>query len=63
MEAIAAATSVNAQFLGMEDRLGTLEPGKTADLILVKGDPTGDIKAMRHVRHVMLNGVWVGEAP
>lgn len=63
LEAIAAGTRHNAQFLGIEDRLGTLEPGKTADLILIEGNPTSDIKAMRHVRHVMLNGVWISEAP
>ncbi len=40
-------------------RLGTLQPGKTADLILVAGDPSKDISAMRQIRAVMQNGRWV----
>jgi imidazolonepropionase-like amidohydrolase len=62
LEAITAGTYHNAKFLGIEYRLGALEPGKTADLILIEGDPTRDIEVMRHVRRVMLNGVWVHEA-
>lgn len=57
--AIHAATLLNAGLLGAEDRLGSLEPGKAADLVLVEGDPTRDIRAMREVRRVMLNGRWV----
>ena len=63
MEAITAGTRTNAQFLGIEDRLGTVEAGKLADLILVDGDPSRDITAMRNVTHVMLNGSWVRVAP
>ena len=62
-EAIVAATSRGARFLGCADRLGSVEPGKLADLVLVEGDPLADIGAMRSVRHVMLNGRWVGDAP
>ncbi len=58
-----AATSRGADFLGCGDRLGSVEPGKLADLVLVDGDPLADIGAMRSVRHVMLNGLWVGDAP
>ena len=43
----------------IEERLGSLEKGKIADLIVVEGDPLNDIKAMRNLRRVMLNGVWV----
>ncbi|HIG30679.1 MAG TPA: DUF1028 domain-containing protein [Verrucomicrobiales bacterium] len=63
MEAIRSATQINAQFFGIDDRLGTIEIGKTADLTLVDGDPSQDIAAMRSVKHVMLNGIWVGESP
>lgn len=57
MDAIRSATSVAAEFLGVQDRLGTLEPGKLADLIAVKGDPLADISRMRAVHFVMKEGV------
>ena len=63
LEAVTAGTLRNAQFFGIADRLGTLEQHKTADLILVDGDPSADIAPMRRVKHVMLNGAWVGESP
>lgn len=59
MEAILAGTKNNAAFFGIADRLGSVEAGKLADLILVEGDPLADISAMRNVRRVMLNGAWV----
>lgn len=62
-DAIAAGTRHNAKFFDIDDRLGAVEPGKTADLILVKGNPAEDIVAMNNVRHVMLNGAWFGDAP
>jgi len=58
LEAITAGTLNNAQFFGADDRLGSIEPGKLADLILIKGDPSRDIRAMKNVRHVILNGIW-----
>ncbi|WP_240807240.1 amidohydrolase family protein [Polyangium spumosum] len=58
-EVIAAATLETARFLRIQDRLGSLEPGKIADLILVGGDPGEGLSALRDVRRVMLNGVWV----
>jgi imidazolonepropionase-like amidohydrolase len=62
MEAIVAATMENARFFRVADRLGSVEAGKLADLVLVGGDPLKDISAMRRVRRVMLNGRWVGAA-
>jgi imidazolonepropionase-like amidohydrolase len=59
LEAIRAGTFDNARFFRQEDRLGTIEAGKLADLILVEGDPARDIAAMRKIRRVMLNGSWV----
>ena len=61
LEAITAGTRNNAEFFGIDDRLGTIEPGKLADLVLVEGDPSRDIRAMNIVRHVMLNGIWQGQ--
>ncbi len=57
LAAIRTATSVNAQLLGVADRLGTLEVGKVADVIAVSGDPTKDITAMTKVVYVMKDGV------
>ncbi|HKQ51339.1 MAG TPA: amidohydrolase family protein, partial [Pyrinomonadaceae bacterium] len=63
MQAIVAGTSENARFFHAADRLGTIERGKLADLILVEGDPSKDITAMRRVRRVMLNGRWIVPGP
>jgi imidazolonepropionase-like amidohydrolase len=59
MEAIVAATVENARFFRIEDRLGSIERGKLADLLLVEGDPSRDISVMRRINRVMLNGRWV----
>jgi imidazolonepropionase-like amidohydrolase len=59
MQAIVAGTLENARFFHADDRLGSVEPGKLADLVLVEGDPLADISAMRRVRRVMLAGRWV----
>jgi imidazolonepropionase-like amidohydrolase len=59
LEAIRAGTFENARFFRQEDRLGSVEAGKLADLVLIEGDPSKDIRRMRQVRRVMLNGAWV----
>ena len=56
MQAIQAATRVNAELLGMEQDLGTLEPGKLADLIAVAADPLEDLSELERVTFVMLGG-------
>ncbi len=56
MEAIQAATRTASQLLRVEDRLGTLEAGKLADVIAVKGNPLDDIKVMKDVVFVMKEG-------
>jgi imidazolonepropionase-like amidohydrolase len=56
MQAIQAATRVNAELLGWNDRIGTVEAGKLADLVAVPGDALADLSALRRVRFVMLGG-------
>ncbi len=57
MRAIAAATSVAAECLGVADQVGTLEVGKYADLIAIDGDPLQDIRATRKVALTVKGGV------
>ena len=59
MEAIQVATRDSARLLRLDDRIGTLEPGKLADFIVVHGDPLADIAVLRdnaNIRRVVLNG-------
>ena len=58
MEAIVAGTMENARYFHIADRLGSVEAGKVADLVLVEGDPAKNISDMRHIKRVMLNGIW-----
>jgi imidazolonepropionase-like amidohydrolase len=55
--AIAAATRVNAQAIGKGRELGSIEPGKLADIIVVNGNPNFDITALSHVEIVIKDGV------
>ena len=59
MQVIVAATMENARYFRVEERLGSIEKGKLADIVVVDGDPLKDIKLMRNVKRVMINGVWV----
>jgi imidazolonepropionase-like amidohydrolase len=56
LAAIVAATSLNAEIIGWGDRVGSLAPGKLADVIAVPGDPLDDITALEHVGFVMKGG-------
>lgn len=58
MEVIVASTMENARFFKIDSRLGSIEKGKIADLILLKENPLKDIKAMSSVEKVMLNGIF-----
>ena len=58
-EVIVAATMENARFFRIDDRLGSIEKGKIADMVLVKGDPLKNISDTRNIVKVMLNGNWI----
>ncbi len=55
-DAIKSATIISAELLGWQDKIGSIEPGKLADIIAVKGDPLNDIKVLRDVKFVMKDG-------
>lgn len=54
--ALRAITIEPARILGVDDRYGTIEPGKTANLVVVDGEP---LEIMTHVRHVIIDGVEI----
>jgi imidazolonepropionase-like amidohydrolase len=54
--AIQSATLVNSQVLGWQDRIGSLEKGKYADIVAVSGDPLQDITELERVKFVMKGG-------
>ena len=56
MEAIVAATRVNARILGLADDLGTIEPGKIADIVVLRGDPRFSITALDDPELVVKDG-------
>ncbi len=59
MEAIVAGTRVGAELIGWEKNIGTIEAGKFADLVAVRGDPLADITLLQRVQLVMKGGVVV----
>jgi hypothetical protein len=62
VEAIHIATENGADFLGAGDRVGTLKPGKQADLIVVRGKPDLQISDIENVETVFKNGVGYNSA-
>ncbi|MBN2334520.1 amidohydrolase family protein, partial [Candidatus Bathyarchaeota archaeon] len=54
MEAIVAATKTGSECVGLGDRIGTIEPGKLADLIVVEGDPLKDIRVLGDKANIRL---------
>jgi len=56
LDVIRAITVNAAEMLGWQDRIGSLEPGKFADLVAVAGDPIADITELERVRFVMKDG-------
>jgi imidazolonepropionase-like amidohydrolase len=59
MQAIQSATIRAAELLGKEETLGSVQPGRFADLVAVKGDPLQDIRVLENPTHVMKDGKLV----
>jgi imidazolonepropionase-like amidohydrolase len=57
VDALRAGTSVDAELLGLADKIGSLEAGKSADIVAVPGNPLQDIRQTEHVLLVMKEGV------
>jgi imidazolonepropionase-like amidohydrolase len=57
IDALKAGTSMDAELLGLADKIGTLEAGKLADVVAVPGDPLQNIRQTEHVFFVMKEGV------
>jgi imidazolonepropionase-like amidohydrolase len=57
MKVISAATRLPAQLYGLGNELGTIEPGRLADIIVVAGNPLRDMSALSNVIHVIKGGV------
>jgi imidazolonepropionase-like amidohydrolase len=63
LAALRAGTLTDAELLGIADRLGTLEPGKLADIVACPGNPEQDIRQIEKVRFVMKEGVVYRNTP
>jgi imidazolonepropionase-like amidohydrolase len=61
MEALQTATLNAARYLGMTDAFGTVEAGKTADLVLLEADPLSDIANTRKIAAVIINGRFIAK--
>ncbi|HWB98023.1 MAG TPA: amidohydrolase family protein, partial [Bryobacteraceae bacterium] len=59
MQVLIAATRNGALALRKLDELGTIEPGKRADLLLLSANPTEDIRNLRKIDRILLDGRWV----
>ncbi len=62
VEAIQIATDNGAKYLGRDNQLGTIAPGKAADLVVIKGDPSKNISAIENVEIVFKDGVGYDSA-
>ena len=54
--AIQSGTMINAEAMGWQDQIGSIDKGKYADLVAVSGDPTADITELQRVKFVMKGG-------
>lgn len=62
MEALISATRHPAEFFKIQDSLGTVTPGKVADLVLLDANPLDDIRNVRRIRAVIVNGRLIERA-
>jgi imidazolonepropionase-like amidohydrolase len=58
-EVLTAATRAGAEILGLGEKLGTLTPGKLADVLVVAGDPLADVQNLQRMRLVIADGIVV----
>ena len=58
-EVLGIATKTNATLLDMDDKLGTLEPGKLADVLVVRGKPDANLDDLRNVEWVIRDGAVI----
>jgi imidazolonepropionase-like amidohydrolase len=61
-DVLVAATRNGARALGILDQTGTIEPGKRADLLLLRANPAEDIAGLRKVVRAMRGGQWVEDS-
>ncbi len=61
-EALVSATRLPATWLGIEDKVGTVEEGKFADLVLLDANPVEDVKNLRKIHGIFVNGRWISKA-
>jgi imidazolonepropionase-like amidohydrolase len=62
VQAIQIATENGAIYLGLQDRIGVLAPGRQADLVLIKGDPSRNIEEIENVETVFKAGIGYDSA-
>jgi len=53
------ATSINARIIDMQDKIGVIKAGKSADIIAVDGNPLQDIAALDKIKMVMKGGIFI----
>lgn len=62
LEALHIATYNGAQYLGEADKIGTIAPGKQADMVVIKGDPSKKIEDIENVETVFKDGIGYDSA-
>jgi imidazolonepropionase-like amidohydrolase len=62
-QALVAATGGAARVMKLEDQLGTVQPGRWADLLVLNADPTADIRATRQIDSVWIAGRRLANLP